>query len=171
MTRFSIDPDATSVWSEVRSSLHPIHSETRGMQGYFEGEVGSDGLLDLSSEPAAHLELPVGNMSSGNPLYDREMMRRVDARHYPMIIGSLSSMEVTGTKGRYRTAGEITFRGVSRTVADEVTFSTLGDGTIVFEGSHVFDLHDFGMEPPKIMFLRVYPEVTIKVRIVAREGA
>lgn len=170
MTRYAIDPDMTSVWSEVRSSLHPIHSETRGVQGYFEGTLGEDGLLDLASPPTARLELPVGSMSSGNPLYDREMMRRVDARRYPTIVGTLTSMKATDTRGRYLTEGEVTFRGVTRTVADEVVLSTGEDGTITFEGSHVFNLRDFGMEPPKIMFLRVYPDVTIKVRIVAKAG-
>ncbi len=140
------------------------------MEGYIDGELGADGLLDLASPPAAHLELPVEKMSSGNPLYDREMMRRVDARHYPTISGTLSSLQATATSGRYLAEGDVTFRGVTQKVADEVVLTTPQDGTIVFEGTHVFNLHDFGMDPPKIMFLRVFPEVTIKVRIVAKAG-
>jgi polyisoprenoid-binding protein YceI len=72
------------------------------------------------------------------------------------------------TKGSYVTEGDITFRGVTQRVSDEVALSTPDDGTVVFEGQHVFNLPDFGMEPPKIMMLKVYPDVAIRVRIVAK---
>jgi polyisoprenoid-binding protein YceI len=168
MTRYTIDPDKTTVWIEARSSLHPIHSETTGMEGYFEGDVGADGLLDLSSPVQANLQLPIAKMSSGNGLYDREMMRRVDARRYPTITAALRQMTPGETKGSYVTEGDITFRGVTQRVSDEVALSTPDDGTVVFEGQHVFNLPDFGMEPPKIMMLKVYPDVAIRVRIVAK---
>src|ERR1039458_921108 len=100
MTHYAIDPDKTIVWIEAWTSLHPIHSETRGMEGYFEGELSTDGALDLSSPAQASLQLPIAKMSSGNGLYDREMMRRVDARRYPAIAATLRSMTATETKGR-----------------------------------------------------------------------
>jgi polyisoprenoid-binding protein YceI len=140
------------------------------MDGYFEGEVGADGLVNLSSPVRAHLELPIAEMSSGNGLYDREMMRRVEARRFPAITAVLRQLTPGETKGSYVADGDITFRGVTQRVADEVTFSTLAGGTVVFEGQHVFNLRDFGMEPPRIMMLRVYPDVTIRVRIVAKAG-
>ena len=36
---------------------------------------------------------------------------------------------------------------------------------------HIFDIRDFGMEPPKILTFRVYPEVEVSVDIVACDGA
>ncbi|HXY43965.1 MAG TPA: YceI family protein [Acidimicrobiales bacterium] len=168
MSRYTIDPGRTTVWIEARSSLHPIHSESRGMEGYFDGEVGADGLLDLSSPLGAHLELSIAKMSSGNGLYDREMMRRVEARHFPVITAELRQLTAAEAMGSYVAEGDITFRGVTQRVRDEVTFSRPEVGTVVFEGKHVFSLRDFKMEPPKIMMLRVYPDVTVRVRIVAR---
>ncbi|MGC9962422.1 MAG: YceI family protein [Acidimicrobiales bacterium] len=168
MTHYAIDPEKTIVWIEARSSLHPIHSETRGMEGYFDGEVGDDGALELSSPVQARLKLPIAKMSSGNGLYDREMMRRVDARRYPTITATLRSMTATDSRGRYLAEGDITFRGVTQKVADEVSLSTPEDGTVVLEGEHVFNLPDFGMEPPKILMLKVYPDVRVRVQIVAR---
>lgn len=168
MTHYAIDPDKTIVWIEARSSLHPIHSETRGMEGFFEGDLDGDGRLELSSPVKASLQLPIAKMSSGNGLYDREMMRRVDARRYPTITATLRGMTATQTEGRYLAEGDITFKGVTQQVADEVVLSVPADGTVVFEGEHVFNLPDFGMEPPKILMLRVYPDVKIRVQVVAK---
>lgn len=168
VTRYTIDPGSTTVWIDARSSLHPIHSETTGMEGYFEGEVSADGLLDVTVPAQASLELEISKMSSGNGLYDREMMRRVEARRYPKITAKLQSMTATETQGRYLAEGDITFKGVTQRVSDEVTLSAPKAETIVFEGEHVFNLPDFGMDPPKIMMLKVYPDVTIRVRIVAK---
>jgi polyisoprenoid-binding protein YceI len=167
MTRYTVDPDQTIVWIEARSSLHPINSETRGMEGFFEGELAEDGLLDLSSPTQADLKLPVAKMSSGNALYDREMMRRVDARRYPTITATLRSLTATGSPGCYTAEGDITFRGVTQKVSDEVSLTSPAEGAVAFEGRHVFHLPDFGMQPPKIMMLKVYPDVTVRVRIVA----
>jgi polyisoprenoid-binding protein YceI len=168
MTRYAVDPEKTVVWTDARSSLHPIRSETRGMEGYFEGEVGADGQLDLSSPVEATLQLAVATMSSGNGLYDREMMRRVEARRFPTITATLRTMTASETAGRYLVEGDVTFRGVTQQVTGEVALSTPAAGTITFEGEHVFNLPDFGMEPPKIMILKVYPDVRIRVRIVAK---
>jgi hypothetical protein len=48
--------------------------------------------------------------------------------------------------------------------------STTGD-SLQLDGEKVFDIREFGMEPPRILMLKVYPEVTVRVSIVAdREG-
>jgi len=169
MGRYTIEADESAVWIEARSSLHPIHSMTHGMGGYLEAAVGADGLLELSSAPRAHLELPIAEMSSGNGIYDREMMRRVEAGRFPTITATLRQMTPGESEGSYVAEGDVTFRGVTQRVSDEVRLSTPDSGTLVFEGRHVFNLRDFGMEPPRIMMLKVYPEVTIRVRIVAKE--
>ena len=52
-----------------------------------------------------------------------------------------------------------------------MTIAQLDDGTLQLDGSSTFDIRDFGMEPPRILMLKVHPEVTVRVAIVAtREG-
>jgi hypothetical protein len=34
-----------------------------------------------------------------------------------------------------------------------------------------FDVRDFGMEPPRMLFLRVEPEVAVRVEIIAEREA
>ena len=40
---------------------------------------------------------------------------------------------------------------------------------IRLQGASVFDIREFGMEPPRILMLKVAPNVTVTVDIVARK--
>ena len=46
-----------------------------------------------------------------------------------------------------------------------------GADTLRMCGSSVFDIRDFGMEPPRILLLKMAPDVTVSVDIVARKEA
>lgn len=167
MARYRIVPERSTVWIDARSSLHPIHSETSGLSGFFVGEVSPGGRIDTALAASAVVELPVAALSSGNPLYDREMRRRVDARRFPLIRGELREIKETERQGTYLVRGDVTFRGVTRAYEDEVVVRRLDHGALEFSGAHTFDIRDFGMEPPRILMLRVHPEVDVRVRIVA----
>ena len=170
MARYEIHPDRSEVRIAARSSLHPIDSVNRGLVGFFEAEMTDDGRVDLSVPPKGRLELPVDRLASGNSLYDREMKRRIEARRYPTITGELTDMSEAGCAGRYRVAGDVTLRGVTRHYEDEMSISVIDERSLSLEGSHVFDLREFGMEPPKIMMLKVYPDVSVTVKIIAVKG-
>ncbi|MGH3327828.1 MAG: YceI family protein [Streptomycetales bacterium] len=168
MTRYQITPDDSRVWIEARSSLHPIHGEATGLGGELDVEVSGD-RLDLSTPPAMRLQLPVTRLESGNALYDREMRRRIESRRYPVINGAAREVrELEGGAGRYHVRGDLTFHGVTRTVDGEITVSAPGEGTLVIEGEQVFDIRDFDVAPPKILTLRVHPEVRVRIRAEAR---
>jgi len=156
--RYLIVPDESSVEMSASSSLHPIRSRTNGLEGW----------LDFGAETTGHLELAVDRLRSGNPLEDREMRRRVDARRFPTITGDLTGLAPAGDDGHFTVRGDVTFRGVTRTYEGEMTITAVDDDTIRLEGSHTFDVRDFGMEPPRILLLRVHPDVAVTVEIVAR---
>ena len=155
----------------ARSSLHPIHSETDGLNGWIDLEVLGGGRLNLAVPPSAQLSLPVDQLKSGNPLEDRELKRRIDARRYPTIDGQLTEMTETGRVGCYLVGGDVTFRGTTRHHEDEVTVEQINDSTIKLEGTSTFDIRDFGMQPPRILLLKVFPDVTVTVEIVAEREA
>jgi polyisoprenoid-binding protein YceI len=167
VARYEIDPSRSVAWIGARSSLHPIHSENPGLEGFFEAELRDEGGLELSAPVAGHVELPLERLRSGNPLYDREMKRRVDAKRHPVVAGDLKSMKRAATDGRYLVEGDITFRGVTRPYQGEMGISVDAGTSIFLEGEYVFDVRDFDMEPPRIMMLKVYPDVSVRVRIVA----
>lgn len=48
-----------------------------------------------------------------------------------------------------------------------MTIDSVGEDTIKLAGASNFDIRDFGMEPPKILMLKVDPEVNVRVELVA----
>jgi polyisoprenoid-binding protein YceI len=171
MARYRIVPERSHVSIDARSSLHPIHSETDGLDGWLDLEVRADGRVDLATAPAGHLALPVDRLKAGNPLEDRELQRRIEARRHPTIDGDLTVMKETGSDGRYTVGGDLTFRGVTRSYQDQMTVELLDPRTVRLSGQSTFDVRDFGLEPPRILMLRVEPDVVVRVEITAEKEA
>ena len=160
MARYRFVPDKSTVWIDGKSSLHAIHAKTDGLEGYID-------LPDGDSEGSGALSFAVTRLSSGNRMEDRELHRRIDAKRHPTIEGVVTGMTRAGDDGRYRVRGDLTFRGVTRAAEDEMTVTVVDDRTVTIEGASTFDVRDFGMEPPRILMMRVYPEVAVRVEIVA----
>lgn len=161
-------PERSRVWIEGRSSVHPIHGEASGLAGSIEAEI-ADGKLTLNGvPPQIRIELPVEELKSGKALEDSEMLRRIEARKFPKIRGEVREIE-EASDGRYRIRGDLTFHGVTRPVEGEVTMQAPDDRSIVFEGEQTFDIRDFGVQPPKILMLKVHPDVKVRVRVVAEQ--
>ncbi len=168
MTRYQIDSARSRVWIDARSNVHPIHTEAGGLEGWLELDV-IDGTLDPEATPQGHLEFPVENLRSGNGMEDRELQRRIDARRYPTIAGDLRLMRRVDGQPHHVVKGDLTFRGVTHSYEDEMTIDLRGDGTVSMTGQATFDIRDFGMEPPRILMLKVQPDVTVRVEIVAEQ--
>jgi len=168
MARYVIVPERSRVWIDARSSLHPIHTETDGLEGWLDLDVhGDGGRVDLTAAPSGHLELPVERLTSGNQLEDRELRRRIDARRYPTIAGDLTLMQETGTDSRYAVGGDLTFMGTTRSYKDQMTVEPVDRRSLRLAGQSTFDIRDFGMAPPRILMFKVEPQVTVRVEIVA----
>ena len=170
MARFRIIPDSSTVWIDMRTNLHGAHVETNGLEGFLDAGL-ADGRIDLATPPAARLELAVDRLRSDNPLFERELRRRVDARRHPLIVGELRGLRELGPSGAYLAEGDLTFHGVTRRVTGELRLLVEGDGAIQLQGEQVFDIRDFGIDPPKLLLLKADPEVKVRVRLDAvREG-
>ena len=166
MPQFRIVPERSKVFIEATSSVHPIHGEAAGLEGSINADFNGDG-LDLTSQPQMSIELPVERLKSGNKLEVGEMMRRIDARRYPSIRGVVRDIKAKGDDGRYLMTGDLTFHGVTQSVDGEVSISRPDDNTLVIEGEREFDIRDFNVSPPKILMLKVHPEVKVRIRVEA----
>jgi polyisoprenoid-binding protein YceI len=168
VARYRILSARSRVWIEARSNVHPIHTEAEGLDGWLDLDI-SDGIINVDQTLLGHLEFPVENLKSGNALEDRELRRRIDSRRFPAIAGDLKGMKVTNDPAEYTVSGDLTFRGVTRTYEDSMTLGLADDRTLTLAGQSTFDIRDFGMEPPRILMLKVQPEVTVRVEIVAEK--
>ena len=172
VTRFEIDPESSEVRIDGSSSVHPIRASAKGLSGWVELDTSRAGLAD-DTRVAGEVRIEVDRLRSGNSLVDRETRRRIDARRYPEIVGTVTTSETTGP-GRLALTGVIAFRGEECEVSGEVGVSIEGD-MIVIEGSQDFDVRDWGLQPPKLALLRVHPVVEVRIRVVAtatgRRGA
>jgi polyisoprenoid-binding protein YceI len=164
MTRYTLDSVRSCIWVSARSSLHPINTETRGVTGWFEAATREDGSLALDQQVAGELTLAVEKLTSGNQLYDRELRRRIDARRHPTIGGSLTRVSANGAHPGYVVTGEVSFHGKTLTFEHEMDID-FGPEAVVLSGEDTFDIRQFGMKPPSMLMVRVYPEVHVKVEL------
>jgi polyisoprenoid-binding protein YceI len=163
--RFSFDPIRSCVWVDARSSLLPIKTQTRGLRGWVDVALLADGTVDLDVPVQGRLEISVDRLSSGNQLYDRELRRRIDARRHPLIIGQITGVRAAENEGRYLVAGDLSFHGETRVFEHEMTIAVDQESTIELRGDRVFDIREFGMKPPSMLMLKVYPEVAVRVEL------
>lgn len=162
--RYTFDSVRSCIWVSGRSSLHPINTETRGITGWFESSTRDDGSLDLSHPVSGELRLTVARLTSGNLLYDRELRRRMDARRYPVIVGRITRVTGGPAQRRYQVTGDVDFHGKTRTFEHEMSIDVREDG-VSLTGDYVFDIREFGMRPPSMLMIRVYPEITVRVEL------
>lgn len=176
MTIYRVDPARSRATVDATSSVHPIHSETDGLTGWLELQVDDAGRPNLRSRKGAEISLEVERLRSGNPLEDRELRRQIDARRYPTITGAMRSMRSAGSRGSggstdsgstFIVGGDVTLRGVTRAHEGLVTIDVWPGGEINVRGAAVFDVREFGIEPPRILMLRVHPEVTVSIDVIA----
>jgi polyisoprenoid-binding protein YceI len=153
------------VWVDARSSLHPINTETRGLEGWVEVSPRPDGTLDLTVPVKGKLHLSTDRLSSGNQLYDRELKRRIDARRYPLIEGEIVRVTESGDGSGYLVAGDLSFHGKTRRFEHRMTITVREGSAIELKGDYVFDIREFNMKPPSMLMLKVYPEVAVRVEL------
>ena len=154
--RFLIDESAATVVFTASSSVHPIRS-VGSVAGWIEAGVDSDGSLG-AKDLGGYLEVPLGGLSSGNPLIDREMKRRLGSGSSPMITATLEQT-LRVERATATITGTIELLGASTLVEGEII---LLPGLRV-SGTGEFDVRWWGLEPPRLLMLRVDPIVTVEI--------
>ena len=165
-SRFRVVPDRSVVMINARSSVGPITFGAIGVTGYIEACVAAR-RVHATPFPAAHIEIEVEQLRSGNSLYDAELLRRIEAKRHPTVSLDLRACAALGATGRYQLGGEVTFHGVSRPLDGTVSVVMTSDHTLVVRGEQVVDIRDFGVASPTVLMLRIYPDVVAGLQIEA----
>jgi len=170
VARYRIVPERSKLWVDARSSVHPIKVESSALEGSLDLEV-VEGHADLASAPQGSIAVDVESLKTGSKLEDRELERQLQVRKYPRIRGEVRAVTALNGGGRYRVRGDLSLRGVTKSIEGEVALQALDEKTVQVDGEKTLDVREFGLQPPKFLMLQVYPEVRVRARIVAvREG-
>jgi DNA-binding PadR family transcriptional regulator len=159
-------PERSVVLIEARSTVGPITFGAIGVTGTIQAYV-RDGVVCADEPPTAHLEIEVDKLRSGNGLYDAELLRRIDARRYPVVALDLHDCAPVGVANRYRVSGDVTFHGASRRLHGTVNVAQAAENKLVVGGAQVFDIRDFDIALPTVLMLRIYPDVRVQLQVEA----
>jgi polyisoprenoid-binding protein YceI len=166
MARYKVISEKSRLWADARSSIHPVKVETSGLTGFVEAEV-VDGQVRLGAP--FRVEIDAERLKSGNALMDGELQRRLETRKFPRVIGAVREAQPGSPK--HKLIGDLSLHGVTQATDAEVTVKILDDKTIEVEGEKTIDMRDYGLNPPKFLMFKVYPDVKIRARLVCeREG-
>ena len=166
MARYRLVPERSTIRAEARSSIHPITVETTGLEGFLEMTI-VDGHLDTAAPVSGSVELDASLLKTGNGLYDRELERKLEMRKYPRVRGRVISVKVLDSRA-YHVQGELSLRGQTSPVEGDVRMRIVDATTVEFQGEQTIDIRNFGLEPPKFLMLKVYPDVKLRGLVIAR---
>ena len=167
MARYRLLPDRSKVWADARSSLHPISLETTGLEGFLEMTI-VDGHLDTNAPVSGSVELDASLLKTGNGLYDRELEKKLEMRKYPRVRGRVISVKALDSGTTYRVQGELSLRGQTSPVEGDVRMRIIDATSVEFQGEQTIDIRNFGLEPPKFLMLKVYPDVKVRGLVIAQ---
>jgi hypothetical protein len=160
MTRYELDPEVSMLSIEAQSSLHPIRSDATGVEGWAELSIDAEGGIDLGDPVSSRIEFALSLLRSGNPLLDRETERRVAAKKHPVVSAALTALDDADREGWFVASGDVTFHGVTHQLEGLVSVKPTDSG-IEINGQARFDVRDFGVKPPRLLALRVHPDVEV----------
>ena len=83
---------------------------------------------------------------------------------YPTIAGRVTNIVIDGSHPDYFVTGEVSFHGKTKTFSHGMRIEVLDDG-VSLTGEDVFDIREFGMKPPSMLMVRVYPEISVSVEL------
>lgn len=161
--RFVAVPERSRVFIDARSTLHPIHMEATGLIGELDAVVEGEEIT-LTDPPVFRLELPVARLTSRSGLTDAQLRQRIEAERYPVAVAVGTGARRIGP-GRFHVTGNLTFHGVTRAVDGDITVTRNGPESVVAEGEQVFDMRQYGVEPPSLLMMKVRPEVRVRIRV------
>ena len=149
---------------EGSSSIHAVTGSATGITGFLEFDL-ADGRIGADPPPRIEIAIPVANVTSGNPIQDDDMRRLIGGSRYPTITAKVSSLSPLDGTDRYTASGAVTANNTTRDYQGDVRIVLDGD-KVSMEGERIFDVRDFGIEPPRLFILSVQPQ--FKVRLTVR---
>jgi polyisoprenoid-binding protein YceI len=164
MSRYSIVSHRSRVAVEVLSTLQRLELVSSEVTGEIDAEFREGMLVPTVT---GSLSLPSTSLSSGHWLIDRDVRSMFESRKFPAISGEVIEIKTADGTGNYWVRGNLSLHGVTREVSGRATVVEMSDHHAVFEGAMTLDYTLFNLVPPKLLMLKVEPEVAIQGRVYA----
>jgi polyisoprenoid-binding protein YceI len=163
LTRYRISPEQSTVTIVGETSLYPITVNVTP-QGWVEAAI-AEGAFASDGQLTGEVEIAVIEFRSGNPLVDRETRRRLNAKRYPTIKGTLT--EVVALAGPTATIkGRVNFLGNDVELEGDISLIDDVDPAIHLSGSGQMDVQWWGLEPPTLLVLKMEPVVSVSIDLL-----
>ncbi len=144
---------------------NPIRGRATGVTGTIVANVEGGRLL-LDPMPSMQVTIPISKLASGNEFQDREVRKLISGPQWPNIVAELRRAEPTDRPGLYVMEGAITMKGVRQEYTAEVTIAVSGN-RITFDGAQKMDIRKFGIHPPRILTIQIFPDFDVTMHLVA----
>lgn len=169
LTLFRVDPTASAVLVEARSNVGVVSFGTTELGGTIEA-VTDGHQLDTTGTCRAQLTVPLSALTSGNALYDAELHQRLAVQRHPNVLVELTRARPIGGPDHH-VAGNVTLHGVTAELEGDVRITQPDPGTVLITGESVIDIRDFEISLPSVLMLRIYPDVTVSLHLVAHRSS
>lgn len=169
MTKYYPLQELSEISLVGQSRLHPIEAISRDLFGEFEATFDPEGQLDLAQPVTGYIEVLVEDLKSMNPLYDREVRKRLNIRRFPKIKAEVVAISQQIDANRYLAVGDIAFNGTMHRVEHELSIRQLSGGRLEIDGRVDIDVRDFKVEPPNLFMVGIMPTVEVKLRLVLKQ--
>jgi hypothetical protein len=164
---FQLVPDRSALAVLARSNVGPITFTALGLEGFIDVTVAGTSVC-LDPPPAGQLEFRLDQLTSGNPLYDGELQRRVESKRFPKVIAHVQGITPLESE-QYRLEAELNIHNVTRRISGVVTVTFPSPTVIRVTGDQVFDIRDFNVSTPEVLIFQILPDVKIMLRLDAQE--
>jgi YceI-like protein len=165
--RYTIDTAASSLTYEASSSFHAVHGMAEDFSGYIEVAWDDRGRIAMEPPAAMRMEVAVAKLRSGSPTKDQEVWRLIDVGRFPRIIAELRSIEPLYGASIYQATGNVTLAGRTRAYSGQMLVVTDDFTDVSVRGDLEIDIRDYGLEPPRMAFVRIEPTITAHLSLVA----
>jgi polyisoprenoid-binding protein YceI len=161
--RFTIDPTRSRLVIKARSTLHPI-SFSAAVTGHIEATQVTGG-FDLSAPTSGLIRVNLIDLRSGESRNDAELRHRLEISRHPTATATIRGVRFVAAD-RYHLDGDLTLYGRDRPFVTEAVVTAEVDA-IRASGAIEIDVRDFGISPPRLLVVRVHPEVRIELTLIA----
>jgi polyisoprenoid-binding protein YceI len=160
---FAVDPGRSRLTITARSRIHPIHLDAP-VAGDIAAEVAPDG-FDIAQPITASLIVELDQLRSDDRLVSAELKRRLDTAHHPLATFTVDSVSYDGGDA-YRLTARLALLGITKPFVARCAV-TLDGLRMSASGSVSLDVRDFGITPPRMLMVRVEPDIAVDVSLVA----